>query len=307
MSPLFSVIIPTYNRARKVVRAVQSVMAQTFDDYEIWVIDDGSTDDTYGALSCLKDGRINYVCQSNSGVAIARNTGIARARGKYIAFLDSDDRWYPTKLERAARAIHAHPDVGLFYSRVEYVRETGAKLWAPNIRNVGDNGYRALLVGNFVAMSAAVVKKSCFDLVGVFDIPDCEDWDMWIRIARFFPIRMIDEALVIIEHLSSDSRSSYQYLGNVHDNVLDKAFRADPQLREALKRRARAGVACTKGRICLWAGEEASALKEFRQSVSLNRANWRALIYLGLLSFPLLRRQLPRRIKRAIRLPEAYT
>jgi glycosyltransferase involved in cell wall biosynthesis len=320
MGPLFSVIIPTYNRAHKAMRAVQSVLAQTFDDYEIWVIDDGSTDDTRSVLSSLKDGRLNYVCQSNAGVAIARNTGIARARGKYIAFLDSDDRWYPTKLERIAQAIDIRPDIGLFYSRAEYVRETGTKLWTPNIRDVGDNGYRALLEGNFVAISAAVVKKRCFDIVGGFDTPvGCEDWDMWIRISRFFPICMIDDALVIIEHLSSGSRSfsdgsrsfsdgsrsSYQYYVSVLDKVLDKAFRADPQLGMAAKRRIRAAVAYTKGRIYLWVSEDSSALQEFRRSITLNRTNWRALIYLGLLYLPWLRRLLPQSVKRALCLPEA--
>jgi hypothetical protein len=211
-------------------------------------------------------------------------------------------------LERVAQAIYAHPNVGLFYSRIEYVRETGAKLWVPNIRDVRDNGYWVLfLEGNFVAMSAAVVRKACFDQVGVFDTAiGCEDWDMWIRIARFFPIRMIDAALVVIEHLPSDSRSSYQYWVSVHDNVLDKAFRANPRIGEAFQRRARAGVAYTKGRIYLWAGDDASALQEFQRSVALNWANWRALVYLALLSFPWLRRKLPRSISRTLRLPEAY-
>lgn len=308
MSPLFSVVIPTYNRAQKVLRAVQSVLAQTFEDYDIWVIDDGSTDDTHSVLELVKDGRLNYLFQSNSGVAAARNIGIAHAQSRFIAFLDSDDWWYPTKLERTAQAIHLHPDVGLFYSRIEYVRETGTKLWAPNIRDVRENGYWTLLQeGDFIAMSAAVVRKACFDQVGVFDTTiGCEDWDMWIRIARFFHIRMIDAALVVIEHLPTDSRSSHQYWVKVHDNVLDKAFRADPRIGETLQRRACAGVAYAKGRIYLWAGEDASALQEFRRSATMNWANWRALIYLGLLYFPWLRRLLPRQIKLALRLPESY-
>ena len=319
MEPLFTVIIPTYNRALKVERAIQSVLVQTFGDYEIWVIDDGSTDDTRGALSTMKDDRLNYVYQSNSGVAIARNTGITHARGKYIAFLDSDDWWYPSKLERIALAIDTNPDVGILYSRVEYVRESGTKLWTPNIRDFSNNGYRALLKGNFVAISAAVVKKECFDLVGVFDPPvGCEDWDMWIRIARFFPIRMIDETLVVIEHLSSesrsfsdgsrsissDSRSSYQYYVSVLDKVVDKALRADPQLGITEEHRIRSAVAYTKGKVYLWVGEDLFALQEFRRSVTLNWANWRAFIYLGLLCFPWLRRQLPQSVKRAFCLPE---
>ena len=306
-SPLFSVVIPTYNCADKVTRAVESVMAQTFKDYEIWVIDDGSTDDTRAALGPFSN-QLNYVYQANSGVAAARNRGIRHARGDYVAFLDADDQWYPQKLERVAQAVQSNPDVGLCYSQVDFCGRDGSMLWTYHSQDSGVSNYRALLETDYVMTSSAVVRKSCFAQVGEFDdaLSPCEDWDMWIRIARAFPIRLIPETLVAYEYMGAGSLTSgHLRWVEAHDRVMEKAFAADPRLGLAVRRRVGSAVAYRKGKIYLAAGGEAAAAQEFRQSMKLRWGNGRSWLYWVVLRHQWVRRVLPGRVKWMLRLPEA--
>ena len=158
-APLFSVIIPTYNRAAKCVRAVESVLQQTCQDFELWVIDDGSVDETQMALKPY-EGRLHYHYQPNQGVSIARNTAIHLSHGRYLAFLDADDRWVPEKLAAAAAAIQEHPEVGMFYSSAAFVDEHGRLLWQVKARDVKENAYFALLNENFIVFSSTIIKGS---------------------------------------------------------------------------------------------------------------------------------------------------
>ena len=309
MNPLFSVVIPTYNRAQKVTRAVESVLAQTCNDYEIWVIDDG-TDNTEEVLK-LFGGRLNYVRGPGpgAGAAATRNLGINSARGTYIAFLDSDDWWFPNKLERVVAMLKARPEVGLFYSNMDLVDISGARIRTPNIREVGNNAYYALLEGNFVFNSTAVVKREALEQVGGFDtqLSGCEDWELWIRVARRYPVALIPEPLVAYEYLSKDSLSGrYKLWLKAHDEVLAKSFVADPGLELQVKHLIEAGLAYTKGKICIQLGDDTLALQYFVQAVRLNSRNWRALIYVTILRFPGLRRALPGRAKQFLLLPEKY-
>lgn len=303
-APLFSVIIPTLNRAERLVRAIQSVNAQTFQDFEIVVIDDG-TDHTAAVLAPFGD-RITYLRGPGAGVAAARNLGMEKARGAYLAFLDADDRWYPRKLARVADAIQASPASGLFYSRIDYVGPSGERLVSPRIRCIRGDGYRALLEGDFIANSAAVVKKACIGEVGGFDpgLYGCEDWDLWIRIARRYPIWCLLETLVAYEYLSAGSFSARMDLVlRGIDEVTAKSLQADPALPAAVQRRIRSSVGYVRGRVCLGAQEPDRALVEFRRALELDSRNWRALIYIGALGTPWLGKLLPGRIKRALRLP----
>ncbi len=282
------------------------MLAQTFKDYEIWVIDDGSTDDTRAALGPFSNG-LNYWYQINSEVAAARNYGIDHAHGRYVAFLDADDRWYPQKLERVAQAVQSNPDVGLYYSRVDFCGGDGSMLWTYRSQDSGVRNYRALLETDYVMTSSAVVRKSCFTQVGGFDgeLSPCEDWDMWIRIARAFPIRLIPETLVAYEYMGAGSLTSgHLRWVEAHDRVMEKAFAADPQLGPAVRRRVRSAVAYRKGKIYLAAGDEATALHEFRQSVKLRWGNGRSWLYWVVLRHWWVRRALPGRMKWKLRLPE---
>ncbi len=304
--PLFSVVIPTYNRAAKVVRAVESVLAQNFADYDVWVIDDGSTDATPEALAPYLD-HIHYVRQANGGAARARNRGIQESQGKYVAILDSDDRWYPQKLGACVRAIQAHPASGLFYSQWEVVDEAGRRLWIDRSRKVKGSAYQALLKGDFLAASSAVIKRECLEATGGFDplMQPCEDWDLWLRIARKFSIELVPEVLVIFEHVAQNTATSNTtaWLA-AHDRVIEKALAADPSLPGEVCQAVGANLAYVKGRVCLQAGREADARSYFKQAASLQPSLLKARWYFWVLSSPRLRSSLPPALRRRMRLKE---
>ncbi len=307
-APFFSVIIPTYNRADKVVRAVKSVLAQTWQDYEIVVIDDGSTDNTADALKPFEQ-QIRYFYTPNGGVAAARNYGIAQSKGQYLAFLDADDRWLPEMLDRAAQEAQSHPSVGLLCSGAQYVDENGHTLWTVVPQPDLKNAYRALLHANFVITSGAVVQKSCLDTIEKFDatLHPCEDWDLWIRLVRNHRVQTIPGAWVLYEY-SGESKltSNYQRWLESHDRVLEKAFAADPSLNRRDKRSIRASLSYIKGRICLEAGDDRMARFWFWRTITQNPFLWKAWVYCAVFYLPFLRARLPQRVKIALRLPEAW-
>ena len=276
-------------------------------DYEIVVVDDGS-DDTEALLQRSFGERVRYFRGPAAGVAAGRNLGIARSRGEFVAFLDSDDFWYPQKLERAAEMLERHPEIGLCYSKMDICDSDGRRLRTPPIR-VKRNVYPSIVEGNFIFNSTVVVKKSCLDGVGGFDtaLSGCEDWELWIRVTRHCQALLIDEPLVAYEYQSAGSFTRrYQTWVAAHDEVTAKALREDPSLAERADR-VRAGAAYAKASIYLAAGEEALALEQFRQAARLNPAHWRARIYAVVLSWAIVRRVLPRRLKVALRLPEAQS
>jgi glycosyltransferase involved in cell wall biosynthesis len=303
--PLFSVIIPTYNRAQKVVRAVDSVLAQTFTNFDVWVIDDGSTDDTAQALTSY-EGRIHYCRQKNAGASSARNRGVRSSTGEYLAFLDSDDRWAPDKLESMAAAIAAHPDSGLFYSACEVVNEAGDVLWVDRSRAVQGSAYLPLLMGNFLALSSAVVRRDCLERAGEFDpaVIPCEDWDVWLRIARWYPITLVPETLVTFEYASADKLTAHtrKWL-DAHDKVIEKAFTADRSITPAVRKNVRANQAYIKGRIWVEARDDTKAGRWFREAIALHPTMLKAYLYYLLCSAPWLRRFLPERLRLRLRLP----
>jgi glycosyltransferase involved in cell wall biosynthesis len=303
--PLFSVIIPTYNRALKVIRAIESVLSQTFTDFDIWVIDDGSTDQTGQQLEPYLN-RIHYLFQKNGGAANARNLGIQQSSGKYVAFLDSDDRWYPQKLASIAAAICTQPETGLFYSQCDVANGADKKLWVDKSRAVYQNAYRSLLMGDFITASSTVVRRTCLEHVGKFDparVP-CEDWDLWLRIAREYPIYLVPKILVRFEYSNPDKlTANIQRWLNAHDQVIEGVFNRDPTLQQDFRQTIRANIAYVKGRICLEANADREALDWFNQALSLKPTLLKAQIYRTLLTMPKLRRFLPQPVLRRLRFP----
>ena len=197
-APLVSVIIPTFNRATMVGQAVESVLAQTFSDFELIVVDDGSTDETEKVLSGYLD-QILYLQQPNRGVSAARNRGIRRARGQLIAFLDSDDLWLPEKLFRQTRFFHHRPEALICQTE---------EIWIRNGRRVNPKKRHQKLSGDIfvpslelclVSPSAVMLRRLLFDEIGFFDeaLPACEDYDLWLRISSRHPVHLIDTPLII--------------------------------------------------------------------------------------------------------------
>ncbi len=198
-SPLVSVIIPTYNRRKVLARALNSIFAQTYDNYEIIIIDDCSDDGTREWLTSLDDPRLHYIfLDKNTGPAHARNVGLERARGEFIAFLDSDDIWCPRKLEKQLKVFHEHPDIHVVYTRCIRIGKDGSYFAWP-VRVYSGNILDELLVENIVVPTSSVmVRRECFNVVGGFDenFPSCMDWDLWVRIAEHFKFFGMKDILV---------------------------------------------------------------------------------------------------------------
>ena len=188
-SPTVSVVIPTYNREQLIGRSIKSVLSQTYQDFEIIIVDDGSTDNTEEVVSSFNDERIRCVRHgTNKGEAAARNTGIKVARGEYIASQDSDDEWLPGKLAKQIELFeNTLSKVGVVYTGFWKI-ENNEKTYIPfswvNQRE-GDI-HKELLKGNFIGSPATLVRKECFKKAGMFDekLSHLVDWEMWLRIDR---------------------------------------------------------------------------------------------------------------------------
>jgi glycosyltransferase involved in cell wall biosynthesis len=211
--PLFSVIIPVHNRYDMARRAVDSVLAQTFADFELIVVDDGSTDST-PLLGEEYRGRIDFIRIPHGGVSAARNAGIGRASAPWIAFLDSDDLWLPVKLERQWRFIRERPEFLIHQAGEAWIRR-GRRV-NPRRRHLMREGriFMESLELCLVSPSAAVMARELFDRHGFFDedLPACEDYDLWLRVTREEAVGLLPEPLVV-RHGGHPDQLSSRYWG----------------------------------------------------------------------------------------------
>jgi glycosyltransferase involved in cell wall biosynthesis len=226
-SPTVSIIVPTYNRVDLLPRALDSVLAQSFGDFEVLIIDDGSTDDTERVVRDYEvlDSRVRYLRQpQNGGVAEARNRGLREAKGEFVAFLDSDDEWVAEKLERQVVRFRELPEhVALLYGGVREVYGESMAPPPPGRRAVfvpshrGDV-YQRLLESNVVyGTSGVMLRRAAVEVAGWFnqEASPSEDYDYWIRVARHFEVDFIPDPLVIYYNIESDERLSL----NVHNVI----------------------------------------------------------------------------------------
>lgn len=193
-----SVIIPTFNRGWILKEAIDSVLAQHFDNYELIVVDDGSTDNTPALLTTYA-GQINYIHQKNRGVSAARNAGIRAARGALITFLDSDDYWLPDKLAVQTAFFDANPEAKICQTEEIWIRnDTRVNPKKRHAKPSGDIFERSLYLC-LVSPSAVMLRRKLFDDVGFFDetLPACEDYDLWLRIGCRYPIHLINTPLIV--------------------------------------------------------------------------------------------------------------
>lgn len=211
---MVSVVIPTFNRSHVLGRCLRSILAQTYRDFEVIVVDDGSKDDTESTISAIADQRIVFIQHPrNLGQAAARNTGIWAAKGRYIAFQDSDDEWLPEKLERQVKLFEASPEnIGVVYTGRWAAGEDGRlHIPSPKIEKREGNIRASLLRGGFITSQTVMVRTESVRKVLGFDesLRHLEEWDLWIRISREVRFRYIPEPLVIL-HASKDGASFNQ-------------------------------------------------------------------------------------------------
>jgi glycosyltransferase involved in cell wall biosynthesis len=221
--PLVSVIIPTYNRAWVLREAIDSVLAQEFKDFELIVVDDGSTDNTGEILDSYEQD-ILVLRQSNKGVSAARNRGIAAAAGRLIAFLDSDDLWLPRKLSSQVDFFKSNPAAVINQTEEIWVRN-GVRV-NPKTRHHKFSGmiFERSLALCLVSPSAVMIKKNLFSEVGVFDenLPACEDYDLWLRISCRYPVDLIETPLIMKRGGHADQLSKAPGLDKYRIQALKK-------------------------------------------------------------------------------------
>lgn len=212
-APLVSVIIPTYNRATVLEDAIESVLNQTFRNFELLIVDDGSTDDTPQRVARHRNP-VKYLSQTNKGVAAARNAGIQSSQGDLICFLDSDDRWIKNKLEIQVEFMMSDPDIKICYTGETWIRN-GVRVDQKQVhRKYSGWIYQKCLPLCIISASSVMIHREVFARVGLFDesMIVCEDYDLWLRISRFYPISFIPEPL-IMKYGGHHDQLSLRYLG----------------------------------------------------------------------------------------------
>jgi glycosyltransferase involved in cell wall biosynthesis len=288
--PLISVIIPTYNRERYLREAVESVFGQTYDDWELLVVDDGSTDGTRTYLETLTDPRVRRVLRSHCGnAALLRNVGVRDAGGSHIAFLDSDDAWLPEKLALQIDDLQGHPECGWSYTGYVHMDEWGRGnewrnrrwRWAPH------SGWilEALIAEPaLIAMPTVMVTRQLFEAVGGFDesLPRCHDQDLWLRLAESSAVAVVPMPLAKVRSHSENRGTRpldlLTHVNRMYGRLLARS--TSPKLRR-LCRRQRAWVNLDLVGKLRWAGRYDEARQALR--ISFPYAGWHPGWWTGLL------------------------
>ena len=276
--PKVSVIIPTYNRASLLKEAIQSVLDQTYTDYEIIVVDDGSNDNTDEVVSKLNQssGKVRYYYQVNSGRSAARNYGISLAKGEYVAFLDADDKFLPDKLYTEVRALEDNPDYGMAYSYSIAVDENGGRLRGgsrlPRTKLSG-RIYPEMLFfkGTTITTPTVMVRTRVLSEVGGFDetMHICEDLDMWRRIARRYKVLQIEEHLSVVRYRNNEQPPLMKYV-QARTGYYQKAIAEDPGLGRGIQSRLFFEMYFGYGLAALLNRDIRSGLRLLKQSASVS-------------------------------------
>jgi glycosyltransferase involved in cell wall biosynthesis len=309
--PEVSVIIPTYNSAQFLDEALQSVFDQTFKDFEVIVIDDGSTDQTKQVLEKYGD-RIRYIFQENGGPAKARNRGIKESSGKYVAFLDADDVWLPLKLEKQVNTFRHHPELAMVFTEHSSFNEKGVFQTSLGKKKKLLNGdiARNIFLHSGVATPTVMVRKEVFSKIGLFEeeLQMAEDDNMWIRIAANFKVELIDESLVKRrvhpQSMTIDQRKLFESVKK-NINFLDCRYSGvKERIQKAIPLKF-SQVEFDQGYYYFERGDVASARKAFAKAIRYHMFNWKSYLYFFSCFLPKKAIQTVKWLKR--RIPTSFT
>ena len=272
--PKVSVIIPAHNVMSYLPSTVDSVLNQTFTDFELIIINDGSSDEIVPWHSTLKDPRVRLISQKNRGAQIARNVGLENAIGDFIALLDADDLWEATKLEKQVSYLEKHPDIGVVYTWTGLIDEQGNSLGRVVASQACGNVWEKIVVRDEIlcSNSVALIRSECFNTVGYFD-PDLEgfqDWDMGIRLAYKYQFGVVKEILTFYRHRSNSMSRSRSMEGTRKTSieVIEKSFKLVPKNYQYLKQKSYSCVYLSQSWMQIDQGNAKEALKCLRRALS---------------------------------------
>jgi glycosyltransferase involved in cell wall biosynthesis len=306
-TPLVSVIVPTYNYAEFIGEAIKSVLDQTIQDFEILVIDDGSTDNTKEVVLSFGD-KVRYFYQSQQGPAKARNKGIVESKGEYIAFLDADDVWLPSKLEKQVNLFRSNPKLGMVVTDNflfddagiyrEYVNKKGYLITGDVVANI--------FINSGVVTPTVMVRREVFDKVGLFEenLYIAEDDNMWIRIAAEYDVDIVDESLAKIrDHRGRTMRVSDKLIESVEKNIELLSSKYGPKVASRIKPLAAKKynqIYFSQGYGQFENGNYRQARAYFRKALKVNPGNKKTMIYIIATYIPSWTHSFLRRIKRMV-------
>jgi len=227
-TPLVSLIIPTCNRRKLLKRAINSVLKQTLSDWELIVVDDASRQSPKKTVKSFKDKRIKFIShKKNQGSSATKNSGLKIAQGKFIAILEDDDKWYRQKLEKQINLFKQLPsDVGLVYSGYRVILNNKFII-NKKIPSLKGNLFKKLLKRNKIGNPTPLVRKECFQKVGLFDqsLPACRDWEMWLRISRHYRFDFLPDILAEYHIHGKQVSVNLKKRITAHKKIIKKYFK----------------------------------------------------------------------------------
>lgn len=284
MEPQVSIVTPTYNRGKFIEASVMSVLEQTVPDWELLIVDDGSTDNTLQILEpYLDDPRIRYFYQSNQGQSVARNVAIQHARANCIGFLDSDDIWFPNKLKQQLAIFESNPDVHIVHGDEVTIDEQGHEVSRKNMQRYSGRITPQLMADNCVSITTALVRRECLLTMGSFDTRYgvADDYELWLRLSARYTFHYepgeVAGYRVMADQISTDKRRRFA----ANERIIHDFLAAHPSsLSDSERRIGLARFYARKARYFASAGDRWTALRAVCKAIyrmPLNPIGWRAL------------------------------
>jgi len=243
--PTVSVIVPAYNSQNTILETIASIQKQTFTDFELIVIDDGSSDRTLELLQTVRDPRIRVVSYENGGVSVARNRGISLSTSEYITFIDADDLWTSDKLELQLAALQQHPTAGVAYSWTCFMDRQGKFFHADNPIYFEGNVYPELLKTNFLLSgSNPLIRRLALTDVGEFDptLTHAEEWDLYLRLAAKYDFVVVPRTQILYRQTAGSASGKIEVMEKDAIQVIDRAFQLAPAQLKSLKNQSLANL-----------------------------------------------------------------